>query len=37
MVFDITHVNSFEAIAAEWLPEVIHHTGVSCELNRVTA
>ena len=38
MVFDITKVESFENIADIWLPKVTptHHTGVSCELNRVT-
>ena len=36
ILFDITVVGSFEAIAKKWLPEVIYHTRVSCELNRGT-
>ena len=34
--FNITNVDSFEAVAKKWLPEVTYHTRVSCELNRVT-
>lgn len=36
ILYDITNVDSFEAIAKKWLPEVTLHIPVSCELNRVT-
>ena len=36
ILYDITNVDSFEAIAKKWLPEVTTYTGVSCELNRIT-